>query len=73
MFRPKLCPFDVSITRAMEYMSLLLPVMRRPELEAQGYLLWFSDFMEMWEQYGNGSSFESVGSINLSEIAFPTI
>ena len=39
-WRPMLCPFDESMTKAMQYFSTFLPTMLKPSQSQYGFKLW---------------------------------
>lgn len=47
-WRPMLCPFSVSIQRAVTYLNLFLPTTLPPEHNNQGFKLWFDEVMQSW-------------------------
>lgn len=56
-WRPMLCPFDRSINTALKYFELFLPTsMDIPKDKT--YPLWHSEFMKLWESFGNSPSWE---------------
>jgi len=52
LWRPMLYPMDRSMGQALKYAQLFLPT--NAELPAaQGYELWFDEFMQLWRSFGN--------------------
>ncbi|XP_034040183.1 proteasome activator complex subunit 4A isoform X2 [Thalassophryne amazonica] len=47
-WRPLLCPFDVTMQRAISYFELFLPTTLPPELHHKGFRLWFDEFTSLW-------------------------
>lgn len=47
-WRPMLCPFSVSIQKAVTYLNLFLPTTLPPEHHNRGFKLWFDEVMQMW-------------------------
>nr|DBA27145.1 TPA: hypothetical protein GDO54_011320 [Pyxicephalus adspersus] len=47
-WRPLMCPFDVTMQKAISYFELFLPTSLPPELHHKGYKLWFDEFMGLW-------------------------
>lgn len=47
-WRPMLCPFSVSIQRAVTYLNLFLPTTLPPEHHDKGFKLWFDEVMQSW-------------------------
>ncbi|KAG9484281.1 hypothetical protein GDO78_009934 [Eleutherodactylus coqui] len=47
-WRPLLCPFDVTMQKAISYFELFLPTSLPPELHHKGFRLWFDEFMGLW-------------------------
>ncbi|CAF3831402.1 unnamed protein product, partial [Adineta steineri] len=53
-FRPYLCPFDSAFSDTMRIFELFLPVHLPPGLHDQGFKLWLTEFMDIWESvYSN--------------------
>ncbi|CAF1939925.1 unnamed protein product [Rotaria magnacalcarata] len=57
-FRPWLCPFDSAFNDAMYFFDLLLPVNLPPNLLNQGFKLWLSEFLGIWESVSNNPDWE---------------
>ena len=55
-FRPLMCPFDVTMGKAMAYFEMLLPTCDGDE----GYKLWFGEFMSFWDACYNAPPWEGV-------------
>ncbi|XP_046884684.1 proteasome activator complex subunit 4A isoform X1 [Hypomesus transpacificus] len=47
-WRPLLCPFDVTMQRAISYLELYLPTTLPPELHHRGFRLWFDELISLW-------------------------
>lgn len=47
-WNPMLCPFSVTIQRAVTYLNLFLPTTLPPEHHDKGFKLWFGDIMQFW-------------------------
>ncbi|XP_044145613.1 proteasome activator complex subunit 4 isoform X2 [Bufo gargarizans] len=47
-WRPLLCPFDVTMQKAIGYLELFLPTSLPPELHHKGFRLWFDELMGLW-------------------------
>lgn len=47
-WRPMLCPFSVSLQRAITYLNLFLPTTLPPEHHDKGFKLWFDEVMQSW-------------------------
>lgn len=47
-WRPMLCPFSVSIQRAVTYLNLFLPTTLPPEHHDKGFRLWFDEVIRLW-------------------------
>lgn len=47
-WRPMLCPFSVSIQRAVTYLNLFLPTTLAPDDHGKGFKLWFDEVMQFW-------------------------
>ncbi|KAM5165243.1 proteasome activator complex subunit 4 [Mantella aurantiaca] len=47
-WRPLMCPFDVTMQKAISYFELFLPTSLPPELHHKGFKLWFDEFMGLW-------------------------
>ncbi|XP_048863845.1 proteasome activator complex subunit 4A isoform X1 [Brienomyrus brachyistius] len=63
-WRPLLCPFDVTMQRAISYFELFLPTTLPPELHHQGFQLWFKELIDLWLSVQNLPSWE-VHLVNL--------
>lgn len=46
---PLMCPFDVTMHKAMSYFELFLPTSLPPEQHEKGFRLWFDKFLELWQ------------------------
>ncbi|KAF7220060.1 proteasome activator complex subunit 4A isoform X2 [Nothobranchius furzeri] len=63
-WRPLLCPFDVTMQRAISYFELFLPTTLHPELHHKGFQLWFDELISLWVSVQNFPSWE-VHLVNL--------
>uniref|UniRef100_A0A3B3B675 Proteasome activator subunit 4a n=1 Tax=Oryzias melastigma TaxID=30732 RepID=A0A3B3B675_ORYME len=63
-WRPLLCPFDVTMQRAISYFELFLPTTLPPELHHKGFKLWFDELITLWESVQNLPGWE-VHLVNL--------
>uniref|UniRef100_A0A7N6BDN1 Proteasome activator subunit 4 n=1 Tax=Anabas testudineus TaxID=64144 RepID=A0A7N6BDN1_ANATE len=63
-WRPLLCPFDVTMQRAISYFELFLPTTLPPELHHNGFKLWFDELINLWMSVQNLPSWE-VHLVNL--------
>uniref|UniRef100_A0A671S9F1 Proteasome activator complex subunit 4A-like n=1 Tax=Sinocyclocheilus anshuiensis TaxID=1608454 RepID=A0A671S9F1_9TELE len=57
-WRPLMCPFDVTMQKAMGYFELFLPTTLPPELHDKGFKLWFDEFISLWVSVQNLPSWE---------------
>uniref|UniRef100_A0A665WZ29 Proteasome activator subunit 4a n=1 Tax=Echeneis naucrates TaxID=173247 RepID=A0A665WZ29_ECHNA len=57
-WRPLLCPFDVTMQRAISYFELFLPTTLPPELHHKGFKLWFDEMISLWVSVQNLPSWE---------------
>ncbi|CAF3768327.1 unnamed protein product [Rotaria sp. Silwood1] len=57
-FRPCLCPFDTVCGDVMGYWNMFLPVHLPSELHNQGFKLWLSEFLDIWETVCNNPAWE---------------
>uniref|UniRef100_A0A8C6V0Y2 Proteasome activator subunit 4a n=1 Tax=Neogobius melanostomus TaxID=47308 RepID=A0A8C6V0Y2_9GOBI len=57
-WRPFLCPFDVTMQRAISYFELFLPTTLPPELHEKGFKLWFEEMLSLWVSVQNLPSWE---------------
>ncbi|XP_062859085.1 proteasome activator complex subunit 4B isoform X2 [Trichomycterus rosablanca] len=57
-WRPLLCPFDVTMQKAISYFELFLPTIMPPELHHKGFNLWFDEMMSLWVSVQNLPSWE---------------
>ncbi|CDQ89077.1 unnamed protein product, partial [Oncorhynchus mykiss] len=63
-WRPLLCPFDVTMQRAIGYLELFLPTTLPPELHHKGFTLWFDELISLWVAVQNLPGWE-VHLVNL--------
>uniref|UniRef100_UPI0037E73473 proteasome activator complex subunit 4A n=1 Tax=Semicossyphus pulcher TaxID=241346 RepID=UPI0037E73473 len=63
-WRPLLCPFDVTMQRAISYFELFLPTTLPPELHHKGFKLWLDELISLWVSVQNLPSWE-VHLVNL--------
>uniref|UniRef100_A0A8C5A3D9 Proteasome activator subunit 4 n=1 Tax=Gadus morhua TaxID=8049 RepID=A0A8C5A3D9_GADMO len=63
-WRPLLCPFDVTMQRAISYFDLFLPTTLPPHLHHKGFKLWFDELTGLWASVQNLPSWE-VHLVNL--------
>ncbi|XP_043911057.1 proteasome activator complex subunit 4 [Protopterus annectens] len=47
-WRPLMCPFDVTMQKAISYLELFLPTSLPCELHHKGFKLWFEELMNLW-------------------------
>uniref|UniRef100_A0A8C0IT45 Proteasome activator subunit 4 n=1 Tax=Chelonoidis abingdonii TaxID=106734 RepID=A0A8C0IT45_CHEAB len=47
-WQPLMCPFDVTMQKAITYFELFLPTSLPPELHHKGFKLWFDEFIGLW-------------------------
>ncbi|MBN3306472.1 PSME4 protein, partial [Amia calva] len=52
-WRPLLCPFDVTMQKAISYFELFLPTTLPPPLHHKGFKLWFPELMDLWVSVQN--------------------
>lgn len=57
-WRPLLCPFDVTMQKAISYFELFLPTIMSPEQHHKGFKLWFDELMGLWVTVQNLPSWE---------------
>ncbi|XP_051507905.1 proteasome activator complex subunit 4A isoform X2 [Myxocyprinus asiaticus] len=57
-WKPLMCPFDVTMQRAMGYFELFLPTTLPRELHDKGFKLWFDDLIKLWVSVQNLPSWE---------------
>uniref|UniRef100_A0A673FRQ3 Proteasome activator complex subunit 4B-like n=1 Tax=Sinocyclocheilus rhinocerous TaxID=307959 RepID=A0A673FRQ3_9TELE len=57
-WRPLLCPFDVTMQKAISYFELFLPTIMPPEQHHKGFKLWFDDMMDLWVSVQNLPAWE---------------
>ncbi|XP_030627610.1 proteasome activator complex subunit 4A [Chanos chanos] len=57
-WRPLLCPFDVTMQKAIGYFELFLPTTLPPELHHKGFKLWFDELISLWVSVQNLPSWE---------------
>lgn len=67
---PMLCPFSISIQRAVTYLNLFLPTTLPPEHHDKGFKLWFGDIMQFWlSGKVSAVTYESKFTLLLSRLA----
>ncbi|XP_039595074.1 proteasome activator complex subunit 4A isoform X2 [Polypterus senegalus] len=52
-WRPLMCPFDVTMQKAISYFELFLPTTLPPELHHKGFKLWFDELIDLWGSVQN--------------------
>ncbi|KAK7140459.1 hypothetical protein R3I94_012924 [Phoxinus phoxinus] len=57
-WKPLMCPFDVTMQKAMGYFELFLPTTLPPELHDKGFKLWFDELISLWVSVQNLPSWE---------------
>uniref|UniRef100_A0A671S4I9 Proteasome activator complex subunit 4B-like n=1 Tax=Sinocyclocheilus anshuiensis TaxID=1608454 RepID=A0A671S4I9_9TELE len=57
-WRPLLCPFDVTMQKAISYFELFLPTIMPPEQHHKGFKLWFDEMMDLWVSVQNLPAWE---------------
>uniref|UniRef100_A0A8C1Y770 Proteasome activator subunit 4b n=1 Tax=Cyprinus carpio TaxID=7962 RepID=A0A8C1Y770_CYPCA len=57
-WRPLLCPFDVTMQKAIGYFELFLPTIMPPEQHHKGFKLWFDEMMDLWVSVQNLPAWE---------------
>ncbi|XP_036438981.1 proteasome activator complex subunit 4A isoform X1 [Colossoma macropomum] len=57
-WRPLLCPFDVTMQRAIGYFELFLPTTLPPHLHHKGFKLWFKNLIDLWVTVQNLPTWE---------------
>jgi len=57
-WRPLMCPFDMTMIRAMSYFCLFLPTHLPLGQQDKGYKLWFDEFMTLWDLCQNNPTWE---------------
>lgn len=60
--RPLMCPYDVTMGKAMAYAEMFLPSYDVQAIADQTYRLWFDEFMRFWHACHNSPPWESVRS-----------
>ncbi|XP_069464332.1 proteasome activator complex subunit 4 isoform X2 [Ambystoma mexicanum] len=58
-WKPLMCPFDVTMQKAISYLDLFLPTTLPPELHCKGFKLWFDELMGIWLSVQNLPQWES--------------
>ena len=57
-WRPLMCPFDVTMAKAMSYCEMFLPTFDGYRRKEQTFQLWFDELMAFWEACPNQPLFE---------------
>ncbi|XP_062911944.1 proteasome activator complex subunit 4-like isoform X1 [Mobula hypostoma] len=52
-WRPLMCPFDVTMQKAISYFEMFLPTSLPPYLHHKGFRLWFDEFMGLYVSVQN--------------------
>ncbi|XP_063300040.1 proteasome activator complex subunit 4 [Pelobates fuscus] len=52
-WRPLMCPFDVTMQKAISYLELFLPTSLPPDLHCKGFRLWFDELLALWVSVQN--------------------
>eukprot|EP00069_Balaena_mysticetus_P019421 bmy_12136T0 len=52
-WRPLMCPFDVTMQKAITYFEIFLPTSLSPELHHKGFKLWFDELIGLWVSVQN--------------------
>ncbi|KAK4321981.1 hypothetical protein Pmani_007247 [Petrolisthes manimaculis] len=52
---PLLCPFDMTMQRAMVYLELFLPTTLTPDQDKHGWKLWHQQFLGIWNSCHNSN------------------
>ena len=65
-FRPLMCPFDVTMGKAMAYFDMFLPTFDIPKENCQ---LWFEELMGFWSACHNSPSWEPHAASIFSRLA----
>lgn len=58
-WRPLMCPFDMTMAKAMAYCEMFLPTFNTQENADRTYNLWFLEVMAFWQANPNCQLFES--------------
>ena len=58
-WRPKLCPFDESMIRAINFFELFLPTCLPADKADMGWKLWLDEMLGLWKTFHNGPMWES--------------
>ena len=58
-WRPLMCPFDVTMGKAISYFEMFLPTFDCYDKRETTYLLWFDEFMSFWKTCSNGPPWEA--------------
>ncbi|ESP01603.1 hypothetical protein LOTGIDRAFT_238219, partial [Lottia gigantea] len=72
-WRPLLCPFDVTILKALNYLHVFLPTNLPPEHHDKGFKLWFDEFWQMYDSYKSKPSWEANLVSIFSRLAYDNI
>ncbi len=59
-WRPLMCPFDVTMAKAMGYFEMFLPTLDVADRADSTYRLWFGEFMSFWDACSNAPPWEPV-------------
>ena len=57
-WRPLMCPFDMTMVKAMSYYSMFLPTFNTQLVKDQTFGLWFDEFMSFWRASSNAPLYE---------------
>lgn len=57
-WRPLLCPFDMTMPMGISLFETFLPTKTEPKNHQKSYLLWFDEFVGLWQMCHNKPSWE---------------
>uniref|UniRef100_UPI00358F6C57 proteasome activator complex subunit 4 isoform X3 n=1 Tax=Myxine glutinosa TaxID=7769 RepID=UPI00358F6C57 len=72
-WRPLLCPFDVTMQKAIIYFEMFLPTSLLPEHHNKGFKLWFDELIGIWDTVHNMPAWEGTLVNLFSRLAFENI
>uniref|UniRef100_A0A4W3GV83 Proteasome activator subunit 4b n=1 Tax=Callorhinchus milii TaxID=7868 RepID=A0A4W3GV83_CALMI len=72
-WRPLMCPFDVTMQKAISYFEMFLPTSLPPHLHHKGFKLWFDEFISLYVTVQNLPQWEGILVNLFARLAMDTI
>lgn len=68
-----MCPFDMTMVKAMSYFSIFLPTYNTQVVKDHTYGIWFEEMMSFWKASSNAPIYESQVFALFSRLAENTV